>query len=103
MSRSVAERVAKILKHLGVKVDKKTVAEIEEIKAAEPDTPTEDIIFRLSLAPPELIEQAIAQAAEEGNSDLLVERLDRARKRVREQKDAAVALNRAAAAIAGKA
>jgi transcriptional regulator with XRE-family HTH domain len=102
MSRNVAERVAEILKRLGVKVTKKAIAEIEEIKEAEPDTPTEDIILRLSLAPPDLIEKAIEQIECEGDANLFVERFERARKRVKEQKAAALRVSDAAAAIAAK-
>lgn len=104
MSRRKSSRsLLTILKELGVPIDKKAEALVKHEKEVDPEASTDDIVMRLSLAPPALVEQAIEIAKSEGSTDLLADRFTQAKTQVQEVRRASLALSDAAcAAVAAK-
>ena len=90
-----------ILRSLGVKVDRKVEDAVVHEREVEHST-TADIITRLSIAPPEVLEKAVAIAREEGSTELLSDRVSEAMVATEKTSVASKQLTELAAAIAAK-
>lgn len=101
--RSWGSSFLAILRRQGVKIDKETELMIEAEKDRDPEATTIDIVERLSLAPPEVIQQAKIVAQESGSTDMFAERVRQARKTVESTRNASVALSQIATRISRKA
>lgn len=103
MSRkSLGRSLLDILRQLGVRIDKKTEEAIIQERDAVLETSTADIVTRMHLAPPEVVQHAVAIAHEEGSSELLQDQLAKAQASARETRRVSTELNEVAAAIAKK-
>ena len=100
--RSWGRSLIDILRQLGVPIDKQTEDVIEQERAAAPEVSTADIVSRLSLAPPDVMAQAVNIAKEEGSMDLLIDRYAQARATVKRTQAVTAELARSAEAIAKK-
>lgn len=101
MSRkSWGRGLLEILRSMGVSIDKTAEETIAEEKEAAPHSSTADIVQRLSLAPPEVIEKALQIAKDEGSMELLEDRLQQATEATRESRRASIELTQVASRIA---
>ncbi|APU88880.1 hypothetical protein Rctr197k_059 [Virus Rctr197k] len=91
-----------ILRQLGVHINKKAEEAVEHEREVDPDASTADIITRLSLAPPEVVQKAVLIAKEEGSTEVLHDQFMKARVSVQEARQASMALSNVAASIAKK-
>jgi len=91
-----------ILRELGVRIDRNAESAIEHEKEMSPKSSTADIVMRLSLAPPEVVEKAVEMAREAGSVDVLEARFTNAKQSMRESRRASLQLSAAAQAIAKK-
>jgi hypothetical protein len=91
-----------ILRKLGVKIDRTVEKQIEDEREQNPESTTADIVQRLSLAPPEIIEKAVEIAKESDSPELLADYLREAKAAVRETLNSSAALSDAAMHIARK-
>ena len=88
-----------ILRRQGVEIDKETELLIKEEKDRDPEATTIDIVERLSLAPPAVIERAKVIY---GSNDLFEERVRLAHKSVESTRNASSDLARLATRISRK-
>jgi hypothetical protein len=91
-----------VLRRLGAPIDRHAEAAVNEEKDRDPEATTEDIVIRLSLAPPGMVQQAVVIAKEEASTDILKDRYLQATAELRETRRAAVRLSQTAAAVAKK-
>lgn len=100
--RSWGRGLLDILRELGVTIDRKAESLVEHEKEVDPTATTEDIVQRLSLAPPEVVQRAVIIATEEGSTEVLSDRFARAKSTMQETARASAQLNDVACAIAAK-
>ena len=91
-----------ILRQLGARIDKKAEDAVAHERELTPEASTEDIVRHLSLAPPEIVAQAVEIARAEGSSELLQDQYVKAQAQARETRLASAALGSVAAGIAAK-
>ena len=91
-----------ILRQLGAPIDRHMEQVVAAEKERDPDATTEDIVMRLSLAPPAMVHQAVVLAQEEGSVEALEDRFARATALARDTRQASLRLNLVAGAIAAK-
>ena len=87
------------LARLGSKVDLRV---IDSEKSKDPEASTMDIVQRMSLAPPEVVAQALEIAAQEGDPEVLEQHYRLAQSSVKATREASRALGQLAINLRGK-
>lgn len=102
MRKRWGRSVVTILQQLGVPIGPKEQAQIAHEREVDPSATTADIVQRLSLAPPELVTQAVALAKAEGSTEILADRFLAAKLSLQEAAEASLQLRETAQAISDK-